>query len=136
MRRNGEDFAWFEKKSEICEISCIQNLLYQGSWKYGINEEKSREICNDILEQYDFSKSDPKNKINKIIDQISSLMNQERNNLLNQLQKNPENKKLIVRVENLNSEKNFFIKTIDLLKTKAYECPICQVDQIPRRILF
>ena len=134
MRRNVKTaqkiLPCLKKTVRYVKFSCIQNLLYQGSWKFGINEEKSREICNDILEQYDFSKNDPKNKIDKIIDQIENVMNEEHNKLVIQLQQNPQNKNLIIRIENLNSENNFFTRTIDLLKTKAYECPICQVDQI------
>ena len=113
------------------KFSCIKNLMYQGSLRYGINEEKGREICNDILDQFDFSKNNPNTKIVQVINQISMTMNAELEKLSLQLKSDPKNKKIISRVENFKNENNFYTQTIALLQKKKFECPICQVEEIP-----
>ena len=132
MRRNIKNDQLHPLKKTLRKVnfSYVQNLLYQGSQKYGMNEEKSRQICNDILDQFDFNKNSPENQKEKAIEKITTIMNEELTKLIQQRELIPNNKNLIYRIENLNSENNFFVKTIELLRNRIYECPICQIDQI------
>lgn len=138
MRRNFQMsfLPQIEKSEKLVNFSSIQNLLYQGAQKFSITEERSREICNNILDQFEFINQNVLDAFDKAIVHISKIQSEELNKLYNNIKEHPENKALMARIDNLTSENNFFSQTIELLKSKNFECPICQVENIPEKSII